>query len=69
MATTNEITPEGSVVPVFLEPLSAEEQALMAEEQERIIAEQHLVRQARESAIAKLTELGLTVEELNAIIA
>ena len=64
-----EITPEGSIVPVFLVPLTDAEIA----EREQWIIDQTAREQAeadkaaaRESAMAKLAELGLTVDEINA---
>ena len=70
MATNNEaidITPDDSVVPVYLVPLTPEEEAereLWAQEQaEREQAEADKAA-ARESALAKLAKLGLTPEEI-----
>ena len=64
MDTTNEI-------PAEVVPLTEEEQALHAqwaqEFAERETAEQALV-EAKQSAIAKLAELGLTEEEARAVI-
>ena len=64
-----EITPEDSVVPVYLVPLTPEEQAereqWVIEQAEREAAETARV-EARESAMAKLAKLGLTVDEINA---
>lgn len=64
-----EITPEDSVVPVWLVPLTPEEEA----EREQWATEQAAREQAeadkaaaRASAIAKLADLGLTVDEINA---
>lgn len=69
-----EITPEDSVVPVYLEPLSEEEVAkrkleyekfLQLEQQEK---DQQLKKeQAIQAAIEKLAKLGLTEEEARAI--
>lgn len=67
MDTTNKITPEDSVVPVFLEPMSAEDAALIVAEQESIIAQQQAVEEARQSALSKLVALGLTQEEIAAL--
>lgn len=62
-----DITPEDSVVPVYLVPLTPEEEA----EREQWALEQAAREQAeadkqkaRESALAKLAKLGLTEEEL-----
>lgn len=66
-----DITPEDSVVPVYLIPLTPEEEAereRFAEEQlEREAAEEAKVA-ARESALAKLAKLGLTEEEVASLI-
>lgn len=67
MDTTNEITPEDSVVPVYLEPISAEDLAVIVAEQEAFIAQQQAREEARQSALAKLQSLGLTAEEINAL--
>jgi len=69
-----DITPEDSVVPVYLVELTEEEvaerEALAAqsaqEEADRIAAEEAKVA-AKASAIAKLAALGLTEEEAAAI--
>jgi hypothetical protein len=72
MDTTNEITPEDSFVRVYLVPMTEEEieaseyNRKLLESEEKRIAEQE---SAKQSAIQKLSKLGLTVEELNAIIA
>ena len=66
-----EITPEDSVVPVYLEVLTDEEQAERDEQQAAMLAEQ----EAREAeAVAKeelkqtaLARLGLSEEEIKAI--
>jgi len=65
-----DITPEDSIVPVYLVPLTAEE------EEERVVwaqeqADRELAEQAkadhRKSALAKLAKLGLTEEEISAL--
>lgn len=76
MANTTEpidITPEDSVVPVYLVPLTPEEEAereAMAAQAEadRIAAEEAEAAKAaaKESAVAKLVKLGLTEEEAKA---
>ena len=70
-----DITPEDSVVPVYLVELTAEEiaerEAMAAQsEADRIAAEEAATAKeaARESAVAKLVKLGLTVEEAQAFI-
>jgi hypothetical protein len=67
MDTTNEITPEDSVVPVYLEPMSEEDRLAILAEQEAFIAQQQAIADARQSALAKLESLGLTQEEINAL--
>lgn len=66
-----EITPTDSVVPVFLIPLTAEEEAERAawaeEEAAREVKEAAEVK-ARESGIKKLAKLGLTDEEIAALL-
>lgn len=64
---TTDITPEDSVVPVFLVPLSEEELEErrlldLALEEERTKQEQ-----LKDAALAKLQKLGLTEEEAKAI--
>ena len=69
-----DITPEDSVVPVYLEPLTEEEIAkrkleyekfLQAEQQEK--DQQIKKEQDVQAAIAKLAKLGLTEDEAKAI--
>lgn len=66
-----EITPGDSVVPVWLVPLTPEEEAERAqwaiEQAERERAEIEAA-QARESALSKLAALGLTDAEISALI-
>lgn len=66
-----EITPGDSVVPVWLVPLTPEEEAereqWAIEQAEREAAEAARV-EARESARAKLAKLGLTDDEIAAMI-
>ena len=69
-----DITPEDSVVPVYLEVLTEEEQAIrdadiLASKQQREQREAELEAKAlaRQSALAKLAELGLTQEEIEAL--
>jgi hypothetical protein len=70
-----DITPEDSVVPVYLEVLNEEEQAerdaefaKMQEEQEAREAEIAAKEEAKLSGIAKLQALGLTEEEAKALL-
>lgn len=66
-----DITPEDSAGPVYLIPLTEDQEAERKqwenEQLEREVAEQTLIK-AKESAIAKLVKLGLTEEEANAFI-
>jgi hypothetical protein len=70
-----DITPEDSVVPVYLEVLNDEEQAVRDAELAQIQAEQEereaqriAKEEAKASGIAKLLALGLTEEEAGALI-
>ena len=67
-----DITPEDSIVPVYLVPLTAEEEAeredWAAEAAEREAAKEAKL-EAKETAKAKLAKLGLTEEEVAALIA
>ena len=70
-----EITPEDSVVPVYLEVLDDEEQAIrdadlasIQAEQERREAERIAKEEDKANGIAKLIALGLTEEEAGALI-
>lgn len=66
-----DITPEDSVVPIYLVPLTPEEEAereqWAIEAAEREAAEAAKV-DAKQSALAKLALLGLTEEEARAVI-
>lgn len=66
-----DITPADSAGPVYLIPLTAEDEAerkqWAADEAAREQAEQDKV-EARKSALAKLAKLGLTEEELATLI-
>lgn len=67
-----DITPADSVVPVYLVPLTPEEEAereqWAAEAEERAAAEEAKIA-AKETAKAKLAALGLTDDEVAALIA
>lgn len=70
-----DITPEDSVVPVYLEVLTDEEQAArdaelaqMQAEQEAREAERIAKEEAKANGMAKLIALGLTEEEAGALI-
>ena len=70
-----DITPEDSVVPVYLEVLNEEEQAARDAEQAELAAQEQ-TRQAeleakeaaKVSGMAKLMALGLTEEEAGALV-
>ena len=65
-----DITPEDSIVPVYLVPLTEAEEAeraQWAQEQADRETEAENKKQARESALAKLSALGLTEQEIQAI--
>jgi hypothetical protein len=66
-----DITPDGSVAPVYLVALTPAEEA-EREEMSRIDAKQKVLTDAKlaakESALAKLSLLGLTEEEAKAVI-
>jgi len=65
-----DITPEDSIVPVYLVPLTPEEEAereaWAVEQAEREAAEQ-AKQEARASALEKLAKLGLTQDEVAAL--
>ena len=70
-----DITPEDSVVPVYLEVLNEEEQAERDAELAKIQAEQEAreaeriaKEEAKATGMAKLIALGLTEEEAGALI-
>jgi hypothetical protein len=69
-----DITPEDSVVPIYLEILSEEEQAVrdaellaIQEQQTQIEADIEEKALARQSALSKLAALGLTQEEIDSL--
>ena len=70
-----DITPEDSVVPVYLEVLNDEEQAIrdadlasIQADQEAREAERIAKEEAKANGMAKLIALGLTEEEAGALI-
>jgi hypothetical protein len=66
-----DITPEDSIVPVYLVPLTEEEEAeraQRAQEQADREAAEKAKEEAKVSARAKLTALGLTEDEVAALI-
>ena len=70
-----DITPDDSVVPIYLEPWSEQQLDIInhrdpdeeAKEQEAAVVEQKK-EDARQSALAKLAKLGLTEDEARAVI-
>jgi len=69
-----DITPEDSVVPIYLEILSEKEQAFrdaellaIQEQQTQIEADIEAKALARQSALSKLAALGLTQEEIDSL--
>jgi hypothetical protein len=71
MTEPTEITPEDSVSPIYLVPLTEEEiaeQEKWAAEETSRQAEEQAAAAAKESALAKLAKLGLTEEEARAVI-
>jgi hypothetical protein len=70
-----DITPEGSIIPIYLEVLNEEEQAVRDAEQEQELANQQALQAEQEakeaakiSGMNKLIALGLTEEEAGALI-
>ena len=63
-----DITPEDSVVPVFLEEPTDEELAELQAEHEASEAAKAARETVRESALAKLAALGLDQNVINALI-
>ena len=63
-----EITPADSVVPVYLEEPTEEELAQRQAEHEAAEAAKAAREAVRESTLAKLAELGLSQNEINALI-
>jgi hypothetical protein len=69
-----DVTPQDSIVPIFVEELSATEKKKREEDLAKGIAEEAKLKQdaenkvaARQSALAKLAKLGLTEEEISAL--
>lgn len=66
-----DITPEDSIVPIYLVPLTEEEQTSRDEWNDYIISrdlEFEKKEIAKESALSKLEKLGITQEELSALL-
>ena len=65
-----DITPEGSIVPVYLDPISKEQQEADAANRAEYKAKVEAEAQAKTQAKAVLLErLGLTQEEFNTLTA
>lgn len=62
-----DITPEDSVVPIFLDPTSSEEMAAREKAHFEAIALEEQKNQKKADAISKLAALGLTIEDLQAL--
>jgi len=67
-----EITPEGSIVPIFLAEQSSEYLEQLAEDSAKLNIkdeeEKRIKKELMDSALNKLKNLGLTEEEAKAII-
>lgn len=63
-----DITPEDSIVSIFLDPWSAEQIAEVKAESARLKAIEDERQTAKNSAIAKLKKLGLTDDEIAALL-
>ena len=62
--TIKDITPEGSLVPIYLQEPTEEELAQRQKEHEQHQQEMLRLQNLRESAISKLKNIGLTEEEI-----
>lgn len=65
---SKDITPEDSIVPVFLEPWTQEQLDQLAKENARVEALNKKIADAKTSAMTKLKKLGLTDDEIAALI-
>jgi hypothetical protein len=66
-----DITPQDSIVPIYLVPLTEEEEAeraQWAQEQADREAAEEAKKEARQSALGKLAALGLTEDEIQSFI-
>ena len=66
-----DVSEPGSIIPVYLVPLTEEEDAeklRLFQEEESRLAQKEAEVQAKQSAIEKLAQLGLTIEEAKAVI-
>jgi hypothetical protein len=62
-----DVTPEDSVVPVFIEQKDPKEVADLQKELDAVSTQLKAQKDARQSALAKLAALGLTEEEIGAL--
>ena len=62
-----EITPENSIVPIYLDPTPKAQQEADAIADAALAAEAEAKAQRKAAAQAKLAALGLTVEDLQAL--
>lgn len=62
-----DITPEDSIVPIYLDPTSEEEMAAREAAHLESLQLQEAKAQKKEQAINKLAALGLTLEDLKAL--
>jgi hypothetical protein len=62
-----DITPEGSVAPVYLIPLTDEEVAELEAHNESMIADAAAQEAIKKAAADKLAALGLTIDELKVL--
>ena len=66
-----DITPEDSVVPIFLIPFTEEQELEIKESVNNFVGPNELLEQKTilfESATEKLKKLGLTIDEIQAVI-
>ena len=71
MSISENITPEDSVVPIYRETMTPEEEFVRSEVYAVFLASEEAVQaqeEARKSALIKLSALGLTEEEARAVI-
>jgi|NOAtaT_7_FD_contig_31_3881642_length_285_multi_2_in_0_out_0_1 hypothetical protein len=68
MDTIKDITPEGSLVPIYLQEPSEEELAQRQKEHEQHQQEVLRLASVRESLISKLKNVGLTDEEIRILL-
>lgn len=68
MTNMEDITPEGSIVPVYRMEEDAEQKLKDQETWSRLAEEEQVRMLARETALAKLSALGLTEAEIKALL-